>query len=54
VIVGHTVFHNDCFSLRLGSFDIVLGVQWWESLGPILWDFEKRTMAFVRNGHQVL
>jgi hypothetical protein len=54
VIVGDKVFHIDCFGLRLGSFDMVLGVQWRESLGPILWDFEKRTMAFIRNGHQVV
>jgi hypothetical protein len=39
-------FHIECFGLPLGSYDMVLGVQWLEYLGPILWDF-------VRNGHQV-
>jgi hypothetical protein len=43
-----------CYSLDLGSFDMVLDVQWLESLGPILWDFGKRTIAFVHNGHRVL
>jgi hypothetical protein len=33
---------------------MVLGIQWLESLGPNLWDFKKRTMAFVRDGQQVL
>jgi hypothetical protein len=33
---------------------MVLGVQWLESLGPILWDFGCRSMAFVRNRHRVL
>jgi hypothetical protein len=32
-------FHINCFGLPLGSYDMVLGVQWLESLGPILWDF---------------
>jgi hypothetical protein len=33
---------------------MVLGVQWLQSLGPILWDFASRTMAFVRDGHRVV
>jgi hypothetical protein len=44
----------DCYDLLLGSFDMVLGVQWLESLRPILWDFWRGTMAFVCNGHRVL
>jgi hypothetical protein len=32
---------------------MVLSVQWLESLGPILWDFGRRVLQFVRNGHQV-
>jgi hypothetical protein len=36
-------FHIDCYGLPLGSFDMVLGVQWLESLGPILWDFRRDT-----------
>jgi hypothetical protein len=33
---------------------MVLGVQWLESLGPLLWDFDRRTMAFVCDGHRIL
>jgi hypothetical protein len=29
-------FWIDCYGLPLGSYDMVLGVQWLESLGPIL------------------
>jgi hypothetical protein len=29
---------------------MVLGVQWLKSLGPVLWDFQRRMMAFIRNG----
>jgi hypothetical protein len=40
--------------LALGSFDMVLDVEWLEALGPILWDFGSRTMGFVCNGHRIL
>jgi hypothetical protein len=39
--VGCEIFSVNCYGLQLGSFDIVLGIQWLESLGPILWDFRK-------------
>jgi hypothetical protein len=32
--------------LTLGGCDIVLGVQWLSTLGPILWDFVKLHMEF--------
>jgi hypothetical protein len=54
ISIGGEPFSINCYSLDLGSFDMVLGVQWLESLGPILWDFGKRTITFIRNGHRVL
>jgi predicted aspartyl protease len=45
--VGKEPFYINGYGLSLGSYDMVLGVQWLESLGPILWDFGCRTMAFV-------
>jgi hypothetical protein len=47
-IVGEA-FHVNCYSHALASFGMVLGVQWLESLGPIMWDFGRRTMAFMRD-----
>jgi hypothetical protein len=47
------VFSIDCYDISLGSYDMVLGVHWLESLGPILWDFGRSTIAFVRDGHRV-
>jgi hypothetical protein len=45
-------FSIDCYGWTLGSYEMVLGVHGLESLGPILWYFSRRTMAFTRNGHR--
>lgn len=34
------------FDIDLGGFDLVLGIDYHETLGPILWDFEALYMAF--------
>ena len=36
----------DFYILTLGGCDIVLGVQWLQTLGPILWDFSRLQMEF--------
>lgn len=38
------------FALTLIGYDIVLGVQWLKTLGPITWDFEALTMMFLHQG----
>ena len=43
---GHS-YTIDFFILTLGGCDVVLGVQWLRTLGPILWDFLKLQMAFT-------
>jgi hypothetical protein len=43
-IVGEQ-FHIDFYGIALESYEMVLGIQWLESLGPILWDFDRRTLA---------
>jgi hypothetical protein len=52
--IANEQFDICCYSLVLGSFDMVLGVQWLESLGLDLWDFGCRTLAFICNARQVL
>jgi hypothetical protein len=42
---------GECFSINmyvlpLDGFDIVLGVQWLRTLGPIMWNFSDLTMSF--------
>jgi hypothetical protein len=54
ITIDDEPFAIDYYDLDLGSYDMVLGDQWLESLGPILWDFGKRTMAFVHVSHNVL
>lgn len=33
--------------MSLGGYDIVLGVQWLRTLGPVLWDFDKVQMQIT-------
>ncbi|WCJ37220.1 hypothetical protein M5689_018372 [Euphorbia peplus] len=51
--VNTETFPVDLFVLSLDGFDMVLGVKWLRTLGPILWDFESLTMTFQLNRKQV-
>ncbi|KAJ0036051.1 hypothetical protein Pint_24659 [Pistacia integerrima] len=46
----------DFYVLPLGGCDAVLGAHWLQTLGPILWDFNKMWMKFTLSGnhHQIL
>lgn len=43
----------DCYAIALGKFDVVLGVQWLHTLGPILRYFDRLVMSFWRSDHRV-
>ena len=49
VTIGGEAFSIDCFALDMGGFDLVLGVQWLRTLGPIVWDFGSLVMSFWYN-----
>lgn len=51
---GGATFDLNLYALLLSEYDMVLDVQWLGTLRPVLWDFAKHTMAFVRNGKRVL
>jgi hypothetical protein len=36
--IGTEEFEINCFSVPLGEFDLILGVDFLRTLGPILWD----------------
>ena len=45
-IQGHR-FTLDLFHLPLSGVDIVLGVQWLKSLGPVTTDYDSLTMSYI-------
>ncbi|OMP06305.1 Retroviral aspartyl protease [Corchorus olitorius] len=49
-----SVFVTDVLLLPLGSCDMVLGVQWLETLGDINWNFKELRMEFVVNGKKFM
>lgn len=51
-VITHS-FIADFYVIPLDGFDIVLGVKWLQTLGPILWDFTSLTMIFEVNGRQI-
>lgn len=44
------IFSTEIRTLPLDCCDLVLGVQWLSTLGPILWDFLSLTMEFTFQG----
>lgn len=47
-------FSTDFFLLPLGCCDVVLGMQWLRTLGPVLWDFNLLTMSFKKDKQSVI
>lgn len=45
-------FTADMIVLPLVCCDLILGIQWLKTLGPILWDFAKLQMEFTTNGRK--
>lgn len=52
-VQGNTITTN-FYLLTLGGCDVVLGVEWLRTLGPILWDFLQMTMEYTVGPKQVL
>lgn len=49
---GHE-FCNEITVLPLGGEDVVLGVQWLKTLGPVTFDFNSLQLQFVQDGDQI-
>jgi hypothetical protein len=47
-------FMLDFFMIPLAGYDMVLGVHWLCTLGPILWDFTKARMSCWQDDHRVV
>lgn len=52
--IGEECFSVDCYSIPLDCYDMVLGVSFLHTLGPIVWDFDDLCMAFWHLGRRVL
>ncbi|GKV00657.1 hypothetical protein SLEP1_g13320 [Rubroshorea leprosula] len=51
-VQGH-VFTIEVMLLPLREYDLILGIQWLEPLGQVLWDFKLRTLHFKYKSHLV-
>ncbi|SPT20639.1 unnamed protein product [Triticum aestivum] len=51
--IDQEAFSEDFLALPLAGYDVILGMQWLATLGPILWDFCALSMTFWRRGHRV-
>ncbi|KAL4324350.1 hypothetical protein GQ457_11G020520 [Hibiscus cannabinus] len=52
--VADDSFQADFYTMSLEGVDVILGVKWLCTLGPILWDFNSLTMKFVVNGKEII
>jgi hypothetical protein len=50
--IGDYHMKSHMFSIDMGGSNIVLGVDWLRTLGPILMDFKELTMQFDQEGQQ--
>ncbi|XP_074297855.1 uncharacterized protein LOC141628647 [Silene latifolia] len=47
-------FTTDVMVVPLGGCEMVLGVQWLSSLGPVVWDFDQLKIEFMYQGKRVV
>jgi hypothetical protein len=50
--IGDYNLKSHMFAIDMGGCDIVLGVEWLRTLGPILMDFQNLTMQFDQGSHK--
>ncbi|WVZ68005.1 hypothetical protein U9M48_017002 [Paspalum notatum var. saurae] len=51
--VDTETFTIGCYGIALGAFNLILGVDFLKTLGPILWDFAAMRMSFTRDGRRI-
>jgi hypothetical protein len=53
ITIDNEQFLIDFYVIALEGYELVLDCNWLRQLGPILWDFDKLTMAFWWMNHRV-
>ena len=51
--MGEYVLNSPILSIPMGGVDVVLGVQWLQSLGTIAFNFQELSMKFYLEGKEV-
>jgi len=51
--IGSEFFTIECYAIPLDCFDMVLGISFLKTLGPIIWDFDELFISFWHRGHRV-
>jgi hypothetical protein len=51
--MGEYFLDGPMISIQMGGVDVVLGVQWLQSLGTMAFDFQNCFMRFSSNGKQI-
>jgi hypothetical protein len=54
IFIDKEEFVLDFFVIPLTGYEMVLGVHWLRTLGPILWDFGRVHMSCWRDDHRVV
>jgi hypothetical protein len=54
IFIDQEEFIIDLFMILLERYDMVLGVHWLQSLGPIWWDFGRTRLYCWRDDHRVV
>jgi hypothetical protein len=54
IVIGTEEFIIDLYVIPLDGYDMVLGVHWLRTLGPLLWDFDHARLSCWRDDHQVV
>lgn len=49
--IGDYHLKTQMFSIDIGSCDIMLGVEWLRTLGPVTIDFKELYIIFVKDSH---
>ena len=51
--MGGNVLNSPMISIKMGGVDVVLGVQWLQSLGMIAFNFQEHFMKFSFNRKEI-